>query len=52
MSEYGVKIGASGLSFGSAMAMVISWSLYHSVWWCFWHGVFGWFYVIYYCFTR
>ena len=41
-----------GISFGSALAIVISWSLYQSIIWAVIHGVFGWFYVIYYAFTR
>ena len=47
------KIGeCMGINLGTAMAVVISWSLYKSVWWAFCHGIFGWFYVIYYLFTR
>lgn len=42
---------SSGLSFGSALAMVISWSLYKSVLWAIIHGIFNWFYVIYFLFT-
>lgn len=42
---------STGLSFGSALAIVISWDLYHSVLWAIIHGVFSWFYVIYYLFT-
>ncbi len=41
-----------GISFGSALAIVISWSLHQSILWAVIHGVFGWFYVIYYAFTR
>lgn len=33
---------------GSIIAVVVSWSVNKSLWWAFWHGVFGWFYVIYY----
>jgi len=45
-----VQIGNSGLTLGSVIAVVISWSINHSIWWCILHGIFGWFYVIYYAF--
>lgn len=38
----------SGLSLGEAIAVVISWSLNHSILWAVLHGIFGWFYVLYY----
>ena len=41
-----------GLSLGNAIAVAISWSLYKSILWAILHGIFGWFYVIYYAFTR
>ena len=42
----------SGIGLGSALAIVISWSLHQSILWAVIHGVFSWFYVIYYAFTR
>lgn len=36
------------IGIGNIVAVIISWSVNHSIWWAFWHGVFGWFYVIYY----
>jgi hypothetical protein len=39
-----------GIGLGSAIAVAISWSLNHSIWWAFWHGVFSWFYIIYFHF--
>ncbi len=42
----------SGVGFGSALAMVISFTSYKSVLWAIIHGVFGWFYVLYYLLTR
>lgn len=39
---------SSGTSFGSALAIAISWSTNHSIWWAILHGIFSWFYVIYY----
>jgi len=38
----------SGLGFGSALAICISWSLNKSVLWAILHGVGGWLYVVYY----
>ena len=46
------SIAASGITFGSALAITISWSLWHSVLWAIIHGFFSWFYVIYYLLTR
>lgn len=43
---------SSGISFGSALAITISWSLYHSILWAILHGLAGWLYVIYYAITR
>jgi len=42
----------AGISFGSALAIVISWSQNHSILWAIVHGIFSWFYVIYYALTR
>ncbi len=42
----------AGIGLGSAMAVAISWSLHKSIVWALVHGVFGWFYVIYYALTR
>ena len=43
---------SSGLSFGSALAIVISWSVNKSILWAILHGSFSWFYVIYYAINR
>jgi hypothetical protein len=47
---YGVRVeGAKyGVSFGSALAIAISYSNNHSILWAIIHGIFGWFYVIYF----
>ena len=44
------KYGAvkTGIGFGSALAMVISFTVYHSVWLAILHGILGWLFVIYY----
>lgn len=36
-----------GVSFGSALAMVISYSANHSILWAIVHGILSWLYVIY-----
>ena len=46
------KAAKAGIGFGSALAMVISWSQHQSILWAILHGVFSWLYVIYYAFTR
>ncbi|MEY9972062.1 hypothetical protein ABH966_002436 [Lysinibacillus sp. RC46] len=38
----------SGISFGSVLAITISWSVNHSILWAIIHGCFSWLYVIYY----
>lgn len=38
----------AGISFGAALAMVISYANWHSVIWAIIHGCLGWIYVIYY----
>lgn len=42
----------TGLSFGSALAIVISYTAYKSVLWAIVHGFFSWLYVIYFLLTR
>ena len=42
----------AGISFGSALAMVISWSVNHSILWAIFHGILSWIYVIYFAVTR
>ncbi|WP_026977064.1 hypothetical protein [Flavobacterium tegetincola] len=43
-----VEIIKSGVSFGTVLAIVISWSRNSSLLWAIVHGIFGWLYVIYY----
>jgi p-aminobenzoyl-glutamate transporter AbgT len=38
------------LGIGDVLAMILSYSVNHSILWCLLHGICGWFYVIYYCF--
>jgi len=41
----------SGMTFGSALAIAISWSVNKSIVWAIIHGMFSWVYVIYYALT-
>ena len=38
---------SAGISMGSALAMILSWSTHHSIFWAIVNGLFSWFYVIY-----
>jgi hypothetical protein len=51
MSDNYVRVRSyvkTGISFGSALAMVISFTTNKSVIWAIIHGIFSWLYVIYY----
>lgn len=41
-----------GITFGTALAIAISWSVNKSVLWAIIHGIFSWLYVIWYLLTR
>ena len=41
------EVARAGISFGTALAITISWSLHHSLLWAGIHGILGWFYVVY-----
>jgi hypothetical protein len=45
----GAKYGAT---FGSALAIAISYTTNHSIVWAIIHGIFSWVYVIYFALTR
>ena len=42
------KTVKTGISFGSALAMIISYTAYKSIGWAIVHGVLSWIYMIYY----
>jgi hypothetical protein len=42
------QVVRTGLSFGSALAMVISWTANKSLLWAIVHGLLSWLYVVYY----
>jgi hypothetical protein len=49
MSNEGGRSAGVGLwGFGSMIAITLSWSVKHSILWMILHGIFSWFYVIYY----
>ena len=50
--NYGREGARYGLTFGSALAMVISWSANQSILWAVIHGICSWLYVIYFALTR
>jgi hypothetical protein len=47
-----VQVAKAGVSFGSALAITISWSVHHSILWAIVHGFLSWLYVVYYALTR
>ena len=46
--NHGKEAVKGGISFGSALAMIISYANWHSVGWAIIHGILSWIYVIYY----
>lgn len=47
-----MSVTKAGVSFGSALAMAISFHVHQSVLWAIVHGLLGWLYVLYYVVTR
>ena len=45
------KTVKTGITFGSALAMVISYTTWHSVGWAIFHGLLSWAYVLYFVLT-
>ena len=46
------QVVKAGASFGSALAIAISWSEHHSILWAIVQGFLSWLYVLYYVITR
>jgi hypothetical protein len=46
------QVAKAGVSFGSALAIAISWGEHHSIFWAIVQGFFSWLYVIYFALTR
>lgn len=42
------KAAKSGIAFGTCLAMVISYTNWHSIFWAIIHGLLSWVYVIYF----
>jgi len=42
----------TGISMGSALAMILSYSVNHSIIWAIVHGFCSWFYVLYFAFFK
>ena len=47
-----VEAARAGIGFGTALAIAISWSTHHSIFWAIVHGFLSWLYVIYFAVTR
>lgn len=47
-----VEVVKSGITFGTALAIAISFTVNKSVGWAIIHGIFSWFYVLYYIFVK
>ena len=48
--HFNINIG-KGTGIGTALAVVISYTAWNSIGWAIIHGLFGWFYVLYYIIT-
>jgi hypothetical protein len=48
MNNYGAEGVKYGVSFGTALAIAISYTNNHSILWAIIHGIFSWLYVIYF----
>jgi hypothetical protein len=46
--NYGMEGAKYGISFGTALAIAISYTNNHSILWAIIHGIFSWLYVIYF----
>ena len=44
----GSSVAKGGISFGCALAMVISYTNWNSIGWAIFHGMLGWIYVVFY----
>lgn len=44
----GGSVARAGISFGTALAIAISWTANKSLLWAIVHGILGWIYVVYY----
>lgn len=42
---------SGGIGIGAVIAAILSWTTHHSLGWCIFHALCGWFYVIYWTFV-
>jgi len=47
-----IRFAKAGVSFGSALAIAISWDAHHSILWAIIDGFFSWGYVVFFAITR
>jgi hypothetical protein len=47
-----IDIGGTGIGLGTLIAVLVSWTTWHSVGWAILHGILGWIYVVYYLVTQ
>jgi hypothetical protein len=52
MTNVKTEVVRSGISFGTALAIAISWTTNESVLWAIIHGLLSWLYVIYFIIVR
>ncbi|MDO7641217.1 MAG: hypothetical protein MUQ76_04630, partial [Reinekea forsetii] len=52
MNSAKYEVVRNGISFGSALAIAISWTAHKSIIWAIIHGFLGWFYVVFYALFR
>lgn len=50
--EFKSEAARSGITFGSALAIAISWSANKSILWAIIHGLLSWVYVVYYALIK
>lgn len=48
MREVRYEVIKNGVSFGTVLAITLSWSANHSILWAIIHGLFSWLYVLYF----
>lgn len=46
-----VSVGGGGITLGSLLAVILSWTVNHSILWCILHFFCSWIYVIYWAFA-
>lgn len=52
MADYSRAAVSNGISMGTALAMILSYSVNHSIIWALIHGVLSWIYVVYFALVR